>query len=223
MKVLVAEDEPKMAQLLRSGLVGEGYAVDLVNNGNDALRLARSRSYDVVVLDVMLPLMDGFEVCSALRADGISTPILMLTARDAVPDRIRGLDVGADDYFVKPFAFAELLARLRALTRRTAAAPGSTLQVADLVLDPTTREVRRGSRPVRLTTTEFTLLRYLLEHPGETLTREQILENVWGWSYEGSSNVVDVYVGYLRAKIGLPTEEPLIRTVRGVGYVVGTD
>lgn len=219
MLVLVAEDEPKMARIIRRGLEEEGYAVDHADNGVDALWLSTEKSYDCIVLDVMLPGMDGFEVCQTLRERGVPTPILMLTARDAIADRVRGLDAGADDYFVKPFAFDEFLARIRALARRRPEWRPSRLEVADVVLDPATREVTRAGSPIHLTAKEFALLHYLMDHEGEVVSRTRILEHVWDWNYHGSSNVVDVYVGYLRNKIDRGFAVPLVHTVRGAGYV----
>ena len=221
MRVLVAEDEPKMARIVRQGLEEDGYAVDLVGNGVDAVWMARENHYDCVVLDVMLPGTDGFEACRTLRQEGVWSPILMLTARDAVADRVRGLDAGADDYLVKPFSFDEFLARVRALTRRRPAERPVRLEVADLVLDPATKEVRRAGVPIILTPKEFALLEYLMEHEGEVVSRTRILEHVWDWNYDGLSNVVDVYVRYLRNKVDRPFDVPLIHPVRGSGYLLG--
>ncbi len=221
MRVLVVEDEIKMARAVRRGLEREGYAVDVAAEGHDALHHATENDYDVVVLDVMLPGLDGFEVCRSLRAGGRWAPVLMLTARDAVEDRIRGLDVGADDYLVKPFAFGELLARLRALVRRGPKERPSVLEVADVALDPAAHRVTRAGRAIDLSSREFALLEYLMRHPGDVLTRRQIIEHVWDYNYEGLSNVVDVYVGYLRKKLERPFGRPLIRTTRGVGYGIG--
>lgn len=218
MRVLVVEDEPKMAGLLERGLAEEGYAVDLAGTGQDAIWAATENPYDAIVLDVMLPDLDGFEVCRRLRAEGRWAPVLMLTARDAVPDRVGGLDAGADDYLTKPFAFSELFARLRALLRRGAAERPSALRVGDLVLDPATRRVHRGETPVELTAKEFALLEYLMRHPGEVLTRSTLIEHVWDFGYDGDSNVVDVYVRYLRQKIDRPFGADAIETVRGSGY-----
>ncbi len=219
MRVLVIEDEVKMAALLRRGLREEGYAVDVAPNGEEGLWLGAENPYDVILLDVMLPDVDGFEVCRRLRATGQWAPILMLTARDAVTDRVTGLDSGADDYLPKPFSFAELLARIRSLLRRGAA--GSTaavLRVGDLSLDPATRRVSRGDARVELTTKEFALLEFFMRHPDEVLTRTRIIEHVWDFAYEGDSNVVDVYVRYLREKIDRPFRRGSIETVRGSGY-----
>lgn len=218
MRVLVVEDEPKMARLLQRGLGEEGYAVDLAASGADAIWAASENPYDAIVLDVMLPDLDGFEVCRRLRAEDHWAPVLMLTARDAVPDRVSGLDAGADDYLAKPFAFSELFARLRALVRRGAPERPSVLQAGDLVLDPATRLVRRGETFVDLTAKEFALLEYLMRRAGEVLTRSQLIENVWDFGYDGDSNVVDVYVRYLREKVDRPFGRDSIETVRGSGY-----
>jgi two-component system OmpR family response regulator len=221
MRVLVAEDEPKMVRILEKGLEEEGYAVDTVTNGTDALWMAMENDYDCIVLDVMLPGTDGLEICRTLRDREVWSPILLLTARDTVADRVRGLDAGADDYLVKPFSFDELLARLRALTRRHGDGRPARLEVADLTLDPATKEVTRAGQPIALTAKEFALLEYLMAHEGEVLSRTRILEHVWDWAYDGLSNVVDVYVRYLRQKIDRPFDVPLIHTVRGAGYLLG--
>ena len=218
MRVLVVEDETKMASLLRRALEREGYAVDVAGTGEDALWLGTENDYDAVVLDVMLPPPDGFEVCRKLRARGRWAPVLLLTARDAVEDRVTGLDAGADDYLAKPFSFAELYARLRALTRRGARERPATLTVGDLVLDPAAHLVCRDGRPVDLSPKEFALLELFMRHPGEVLTRTQMLEHVWDFAYDGRSNVVDVYVRYLREKVDRPFGRDSIETVRGVGY-----
>jgi two-component system OmpR family response regulator len=221
MRVLLVEDEVKMARAVRRGLEREGYAVDGVGDGETALRHATEEEYDAIVLDVMLPGRDGFAVCRELRANGRWAPILMLTARDGVEDRIRGLDAGADDYLVKPFSFGELLARLRALVRRGATERPTALQVGDVVLDPATHSVTRGEERIDLSTREFALLEFLMRHGGEVVSRARILEHVWDVNFEGFSNVVDVYVGYLRRKLGSAASDGFIRTVRGVGYGVG--
>ncbi len=222
MRVLVAEDEPKMVRILERGLKEAGYAVDSAGTGVGALWMATEHPYDCVVLDLMLPGIDGLEVCRTLREREVWSPILMLTALDAVVDRVRGLDAGADDYLVKPFSFDELVARLRALTRRRGEEPRTRLQVADLVLDPASREVTRAGVKLVLTPKEFALLQFLMGHEGEVVSRTRIIEHVWDWSYDGFSNVVDVYIGYLRQKIDRPFGAPLIHTVRGAGYVFGT-
>jgi len=218
MRLLVVEDEPKMARLLQRGLAEQGYAIDLATNGMDAVWLATENPYDAIVLDVMLPDFDGFEVCRRLRASDGWAPVLMLTARDAVADRVTGLDAGADDYLSKPFSFSELFARLRALTRRGAGERPAKVEVGDLVLDPATRRVMRAAVPVELTTKEFALLEFFMRHPGEMLTRTAILEHVWDFAHDGNSNVVDVYVRYLREKIDRPFGRDSIQTVRGSGY-----
>ncbi len=223
MRILVVEDEVKMARAIRRGLEGEGYSAEVAGDGEDALHRAIESDYDAVLLDVMLPGMDGFALCEQLRRRGRWVPVLMLTARDAVEDRIRGLDVGADDYLVKPFAFGELLARLRALIRRGAKERPTVLEVKDVALDPAAHTVSRAGYPVALSAREFALLEFLMRHPDEVLTRSRILEHVWDYNYEGFSNVVDVYVGYLRRKLELPHGRPFIRTVRGVGYAVGPE
>ena len=218
MRVLVVEDEVKMAGLLKRGLEEEGYAVDMSGTGHDALWLASENPYDAVVLDIMLPDLDGFEVCRRLRAAGRWSPVLMLTARDAVADRVSGLDAGADDYLTKPFSFAELLARLRALLRRGATERPPFLAVGDLTLDPATRRVSRARTPVELTAKEFALLEYFTRHPGEVLSRTRLIEHVWDFAYDGDSNVVDVYVRYLREKVDRPFGSDSLETVRGAGY-----
>jgi len=218
MRLLVVEDEVKMAGLLKRGLEEEGYAVDVAATGSEAVWLGTENPYDAIVLDVMLPDFDGFEVCRKLRSGGRWAPVLMLTARDDVPDRVAGLDAGADDYLTKPFSFSELFARLRALMRRGASERPAVLRDGDLALDPATRRVRREGRPIELTAKEFALLEYFMRHPGEVLTRTRIIEHVWDFAYEGDSNVVDVYVRYLRDKIDRPFGRDSIQTVRGTGY-----
>jgi two-component system, OmpR family, response regulator len=218
MRVLVVEDEVKMARLIRRGLREEGMAVDVTERGEDALWMAGSTEYDAVVLDVMLPGIDGFETCRRLRGDGVWAPVLMLTARDAVEDRVAGLDRGADDYLVKPFSFAELLARLRALARRGPVERPVLLQVGDLRMDPATHQVWRGDEEVALSAKEFALLEAFMRRPGEVLSRLQLLEHAWDYSYENRSNVIDVYVRYLRRKIDRPFGRDTIDTVRGAGY-----
>jgi two-component system OmpR family response regulator len=218
MRVLVVEDEPKMAGLVKRGLEEEGIAVDVAGRGEDAVWMAGSTEYDVVVLDVMLPGLDGFEVCRRLRSDEVWTPVLMLTARDAVEDRVAGLDGGADDYLVKPFSFDELLARLRALARRGSAERPAVLEAGGLRLDPATRQATRGDVEIALSQKEYALLETLMRRPGVVLSRLQLLEHAWDDSYENRSNVIDVYVRYLREKIDRPFGTDTIETVRGVGY-----
>ena len=218
MRLLLAEDDLKLARALDRGLRRAGYGVDLAHDGHAALLNARVYEYDVVVLDVMLPGPDGVEVCRTLRDEERWSPVLLLTARDQVADRIRGLDAGADDYLVKPFDFGELLARLRALTRRGPTPRPPTLEVGDLRVDPATRRVTRAGHDVELTAREFGVLEFLARHAREVVTRTQLLEHVWDENFLGSTNVVDVYVGYLRAKLERPFGRPLIHTVRGAGY-----
>jgi len=218
MRALVVEDGSKMAALLRRGLQEEGFAVDVAANGEDGSWLGTENEYDVILLDVMLPDVDGFEVCRRLRAADRWAPILMLTARDGVQDRVAGLDAGADDYLTKPFSFDELFARVRALLRRGPSERPAVLEVGDLSLDPATRRVTRDGREIDLTPKEFGLLELFLRHPGEALTRTRILEHVWDFAYDGDSNVVDVYVRYLREKVDRPFGRRSIETVRGVGY-----
>ena len=218
MRVLVVEDEPKMAGLIRRGLREDGLAADVAVKGEDALWMAGATDYDAIVLDVMLPGIDGFETCRRLRAEGIWSPVLMLTARDAVEDRVAGLDGGADDYLVKPFSFAELLARLRALARRGPVDAPSVLEVGDLRLDPATRQAWRGDAEIALSTKEFALLETFMRRAGQVLSRYQLLESAWDYEYENRSNVVDVYVRYLREKVDRPFGVTSIETVRGAGY-----
>jgi two-component system OmpR family response regulator len=218
MRVLIVEDDLRMASLVRRGLAGEGLAADVAGSGEDALWMAQAHPYDAIVLDVMLPGVDGFETCRRLRGAGIWAPVLMLTARDAVEDRVAGLDSGADDYLVKPFAFAELLARLRALARRGEGERPAVLIVGDLRLDPATREVSRGETPIALSAKEFSLLETFMRRPGEVLSRLHLLEHAWDFAYENRSNVVDVYIRRLRRKIDEPFGVETLETVRGAGY-----
>ena len=223
MRALVVEDEVKMAALIRRGLVEEGYAADIARTGEDALWMASATPYDAILLDVMLPGRDGFDVCRELRETGVWTPILMLTARDGVDDRVAGLDSGADDYLTKPFSFAELLARLRALTRRSLTERPTVLEVGSLRLDPATREVWRKGVKVDLSTKEFALLETFMRRPGHVLSRLDLLDHAWDYAYENRSNVVDVYVRYLRAKIDRPFGLSSLETVRGAGYRLRED
>src|SRR5436190_11213687 len=218
MRVLIVEDEMKMAGLLRRGFRNEGIAVDLAERGEDAVWMAEATDYDAVVLDVMLPGINGFEVCRRLRAEGVRSPVLMLTARDAVRDRVAGLDGGADDYLTKPFSYAELLARLRALVRRGPVERAPELRAGDLTLDPARRLVRRGGVEVELSAREFALLETFMRHPGKVLSRFDLLEHVWEGGYENRSNIVDSYVRFLRGKIDRPFGTDSIETVRGAGY-----
>jgi heavy metal response regulator len=218
MRILLIEDEKRIAAFIRQGLKEELYTVDVASDGNEALDIALTSAYNLIILDVRLPGRDGISVCRELRAHGSSTPILMLTARDTIDDRVRGLDAGADDYLVKPFAFQELLARLRALARRPAAVQDHSLRVANLSLDIHMHQARRDTQPIELSAREYCLLELLMRHPGQVLTRTQIAEQVWGYDFDANSNVVDVYIRYLRRKVDDPFEPKLIQTVRGVGY-----
>jgi two-component system, OmpR family, response regulator len=218
MRALVVEDEAKMAALIRRGLVEEGYAADIARTGEEAVWMARATPYDAIVLDVMLPGRDGLSVCRDLREAGVWSPILMLTARDGVEDRVAGLDSGADDYLTKPFSFAELLARLRALVRRGSPERPAVLEAGSLRLDPATREAKRGDRRIDLSAKEFALLETFMRRPDEVLSRLDLLEHAWDYAYENRSNVVDVYVRYLREKVDRPFGLESIETVRGVGY-----
>ena len=218
MRVLIVEDELKMASLVRRGLREEGLAADVAIKGEDALWMAQATDYDVIVLDVMLPGIDGFETCRRLREKGVWAPVVMLTARDAVEDRVAGLDGGADDYLTKPFSFAELLARLRALARRGPVERPVVLEVGNLRLDPAAHRAWRGESEIALSAKEFALLETFMRRPGEVLSRFQLLEHVWDYDYENRSNVVDVYVRYLREKVDRPFGLESIETVRGVGY-----
>ena len=220
MRILLVEDDRKVASFIRKGLTEEGYAVDVAHDGEAGLFMGLDRLHDVIVLDVMLPGKPGFQVLRELRQAKVITPVLLLTARDAVEDKVQGLDAGADDYLTKPFAFAELLARVRALLRRWNAAQAATLQVADLTLDPAARTVKRGGETIPLTNREFALLEYFLRNPGRVLTRTMIAEHVWDYSFDAGTNVIDVYVNYLRKKVDTGREPKLIHTVRGVGYVL---
>jgi two-component system OmpR family response regulator len=222
-RVLIVEDEVKMAGLIRRGLRDDGIAADVAIKGEDALWMAAATEYDVIVLDVMLPGMDGFEVCRRLRADSVWAPVLMLTARDAIDDRVQGLDTGADDYLVKPFSFAELAARLRALARRGPIERAPVLLAGDLHLDPSSRRVWRAGTDISLSAKEFALLETFMRRQGQVLDRFQLLEHAWDGEYENRSNVVDVYVRYLRQKIDRPFGVESIETVRGAGYRLRAD
>jgi two-component system, OmpR family, response regulator len=222
-RVLIVEDEVKLASLIRRGLRDEGMLADVAVKGEDALWMAGATDYDAIVLDVMLPGIDGFEVCRRLRDDGVWAPVLMLTARDAVEDRVAGLDGGADDYLVKPFVFAELVARLRALGRRGPVERATTLRAGDLTLDPATRAVRRGEVDISLSAKEYALLETFMRRPGQVLDRFALLEHAWDGEYENRSNVVDVYVRYLREKVDRPFGVESIETVRGAGYRLRAD
>ncbi len=220
MRVLVVDDDPAVRRSLDRALRLERYEVTLAEDGRRALSELAAGSYDAVILDILMPDVDGIDVCRRLREVGDQTPVLLLTARDAVPDRVRGLDAGADDYLAKPFALVELMARLRALLRRAQPGEGSVLRFGDLELDTSAYEVRRGDRPFGLTRTEFSLLEMFLRHPRQVLTREVIMDRVWGWESESTSNSLEVYIGYLRRKTEADGEPRIIHTVRGVGYVL---
>jgi two-component system OmpR family response regulator len=218
MRVLIVEDDLALAAALRRGLRADGVVADVAAKGEDALWMASATQFDAVVLDVLLPGIDGFETCRRLREDGVWAPIIMLTARDAIEDRVRGLDEGADDYLTKPFSLAELLARLRALVRRGAVARPTVIEVGDLRMDPATRQVWRGDTEIQLSAKEFALLEAFMRRPGEVLSQFQLLEHAWDYDYENRSNVVEVYVRYLRQKIDRPFGVDSIETVRGAGY-----
>ena len=220
MRILLVEDERKLSGFIQKGLAEESFTVDVAKDGEEGLERARRTAYDLVILDLMLPRMDGFAVCQGLRTLGTDTPILILSARSVVEDRVRGLELGADDYLTKPFAYSELSARVRALLRRRQ--PGALLQlkVADLTLDPITRAVKRAERRVELTHKEFALLDYLMRHAGQVVTRTMIAEHVWGFNWDRLTNVIDVYINHLRNKIEVASEARLIHAVRGAGYVI---
>jgi len=218
MRILIVEDEAGVAGFVEQGLTEAGYAVDVARDGSEGLEYALGFEYDVMVLDIMLPKMNGLDLLHEIRDQRVKVPVLLLTARDGVDDRVKGLDVGADDYLVKPFAFPELLARIRALLRRPPLQSGNLLNMNDLEMDVTQREVRRAGKKIELSPREFSLLELLLRHPNQVLTRTQIVEHVWNFDFYGDTNVVDVYIGYLRRKIDSGFVPPLIQTVRGVGY-----
>lgn len=223
MRILVVEDEPSIARSVRQGLTEAGYAVDVAPDGQEGLAYAQAADYDVLVLDIMLPKMNGLELLRELRRRGNKTPTLMLTARDTVNDRVEGLDVGADDYLIKPFAFRELLARVRALMRRPPWQMDTTLRVGELEMNTSTRRVTYDGRLIELRPREYSVLEYLMRHPDQVLSRTQIGEHVWNFDFYGESNVVDVYIGYLRRKIAKAGGPPLIRTIRGVGYCISAE
>lgn len=218
MRVLVVEDDKRLAGIVKRGLLEEGYAVDAVYDGEEAQFAAENAPYDVILLDIMLPKKDGIAVCRDLRARSVNTPILMLTARDAVDDRVKGLDCGADDYLVKPFAFSELLARVRALLRRESRPKTGRLQAGDLVMDTMTREAWRAQRRIDLTTKEYAILEYFMRHPNAVITRTMLEQNAWDYELDTMSNIIDVYIRRLRRKIDEEGEDSLIQTVRGAGY-----
>jgi two-component system, OmpR family, response regulator len=221
-KLLLVEDDPRIVSFIERGLGAEGHVLDVANSGTRGLALARSRAYPLMILDRMLPDMDGIEICRQLRQERVGTRILMLTAKDAMGDKIGGLRAGADDYITKPFSFAEFVARIEALLRRSELrSPEPVLRVADLALDPATRQVARGSRAIALTPKEYALLRYLMENAGAVLRRSQILNNNWGYGFDPGTKVVDVYIRYLRQKVDEGEATPLIQTIRGAGYCIG--
>lgn len=222
MRILVVEDEVKIAQAMKKGLEQEAFAVDVVHDGQEGYAFATTEEYDLLILDIMLPKKDGVALCKELRAEGFETPILMLTAKDQVGDKVKGLNAGADDYLAKPFAFEELVARVKALGRRPRKALGTLLCFSDLTLDTVTYEVTRAGQKIALSTTEFALLEYLLRNPNRTLTKQQIMSHVWDYDADILPNTVEVYIGYLRNKIDKPFKGPnLIQTVRGFGYKIG--
>lgn len=223
MRILVVEDEPGVAQFIQQGLTESGYAIDVARDGTEGLDYALAKTYDAIVLDIMLPKLNGLEVLRELRDQRIKTPVLLLTARDGIDDRVQGLDAGADDYLVKPFAFPELLARLRALLRRPPLQSDVILRVGDLVMDVSRHEVRRAGQVIELSQREFALLELLLRHPNQVLTRTQIMEHVWNFDFYAETKVVDVYIGYLRRKLENDFDHPLIHTVRGVGYKISAE
>jgi DNA-binding response OmpR family regulator len=220
MRLLIVEDEARMADLLHKGLTEEGHMATCASDGAEGLALAKSYEFDVIILDVMMPKLSGYELAKRLRAEKVRTPILMLTARDSVPDIVRGLDLGADDYMTKPFSFDELVARLRAVNRRAMAAQETTLRVGDLVLDPASREVQRGQQRILLTRTEYNLLERLIYRAGKVVSRRSLIESVWGFDREIEENTLDAFMHLLRSKIDPPGRTKLIHTVRGVGYMV---
>jgi len=220
MRLLVVEDEKKVASFIKQGLEEEGYAVDVALDGEKGLEMALDEVHDLIILDISLPKMDGLQVLKKLRQQKVNTPVLLLTVRATIEDKVLGLDAGADDYLTKPFAFQELVARVRALLRRRAEAEPALLRVADLILDPARRVVSRGGEKIELTAKEFTLLEYFMRNPGRVLTRTLMIEHVWSYDFDTMTNIIDVYVNYLRKKIDSGREPKLIHTVRGVGYVL---
>ena len=220
MTILVVEDEIKITRFIKKGLEMEHYTVDTAYDGKEALEKGEINNYDLIILDIMLPKVDGIEVCKQLREKKIETPIIMLTARDTVEDRIKGLDVGADDYLIKPFAFGELIARIRALLRREKTVKSTQLKISDLLLDPATHEVFRGEKEISLSSKEYRLLDYMMRRPGHVCTRTMIGEHIWGYNFKDDSNVIDVYISYLRKKIDKGFHAKLIHTIRDVGYKI---
>lgn len=220
MTILVVEDEVKITRFIKKGLEMEHYTVDVAYDGKEAIEKADVNNYDLIILDIMLPKIDGIEVCRKLRKNKIDTPVIMLTARNTVEDRIKGLDAGADDYLIKPFAFGELLARMRALLRREKTVKTTKLQVADLIMDPATHEVHRGNKEIQLSSKEYRLLDYMMRRPSYVCTRTMIGEHIWGYNFTNDSNVIDVYISYLRNKIDSGHRNKLIHTIRDVGYKI---
>jgi heavy metal response regulator len=220
MTILVVEDEVKITRFIKKGLEMEHYTAETAYDGEEALEKAEINNYDLIILDLMIPKIDGVEVCRRLRESKVETPIIMLTAKDTVEDRVKGLDAGADDYLIKPFAFGELLARIRALLRREKSVHSTKLQVADLIMDPATHEVYRGDKELKLSSKEYRLLDYMMRRPGHVCTRTMIGEHIWGYNFKDDSNVIDVYISYLRKKIDSGFKQKLIHTVRDVGYKV---
>lgn len=218
MRMLVVEDERQLAGIIKRGLLEEGYSVDNAYDGEEAQYMAENVTYDIIILDIMLPKKDGIAVCRELRTKRVNTPILMLTARDSIEDRVKGLDSGADDYLIKPFAFSELLARIRALMRRETVPKTAKLEAGDLIMDTLSREVWRGPRKIELTTKEYSILEYFMRHPNMVVTRTLLEENVWDYDFDGISNIIDVYIRRLRRKIDEGETESLIQTLRGAGY-----
>lgn len=220
MTILVVEDEIKISKFIRKGLEMEHYTVDTAYDGEEALEKVQINNYDVIILDIMIPKINGIEVCRQIRENKIDTPVIMLTAKDTVDDRVKGLDVGADDYLTKPFAFGELVARIRALLRREKMVKPTKLEIADLVLDPQTHEVHRGGKEIPLSSKEYKLLDYMMRRPGHVCTRTMIGEHIWGYNFTDDSNVIDVYISYLRKKIDSGFKSRLLHTVRDVGYKI---
>ena len=218
MKILLVEDEKKIVSFLKKGLKSEGFTIGVANDGEEGLFMAEEGNFDLIILDLRLPKMDGITICQKLRAKGMTTPIVMLTAKDAVEDRVRGLDAGADDYLTKPFSFAELLARIRALKRRQSGIVGNLIKLEDLELNQHTCQVFRAGQEIQLSNTEYRLLNYLVEHKNKTVSKTAILERVWGLDFSPESNIVEVYIKYLREKIDKNFDPPLIQTIHGVGY-----
>ena len=223
MHILVVEDEKKVASFIQRGLEGEGYTVDVANDGESGVELGSKNNYDLILMDIMLPKMDGLEAVKALRANGVVSPVLCLTAKDTVDDIVAGLEVGSDDYLTKPFAFAELLARVRALARRGTQERGAEVTYADLRLDPVAHKLWRGENEIDLTAKEYALLEFFMRNPETTLTRTMIAEHVWDYTFDSFTNIIDVYVNYLRKKVDRDFTKKLIHTVRGIGYVLKED